>query len=357
MSDAYLMGQGGAVFRKLVVITPPDKTVYYVNTTPDLSGAVIGAQYGRDAVPLHESAWSYSTTPPTVADPNLHVFATIGRRERELLIPVEVRPISPTLNDNDWETIAAVSARGDASQIWHIGDTKDFTLNGQTFQARIIDFNHDPLHSGDEHYADPDYNGGQNVAGITFQFVQAPGQARMHNRNQDCTWATCSMRNTVLSALYNSGLPADMKAVIRLSQVHWVSSGYSRWRTGSYTDGYVGDRLFLPCIPEIGDINPWDYHDTSRPLTRLETDGGSREYAWYAQTARDAETLFGDQRPAWVRSMDYHVGDAVADYAGAFFELIRNQSNPGLYPGVQYDYEAMRPFFGDERYYFPIFTV
>lgn len=60
-----------------------------------------------------------------------------------------------------WAEIKQISESGRAQDFFNIGETKSFVMNGQTYHARIIGFNHDTLSSDTS-----------KKAGITFEFVE-----------------------------------------------------------------------------------------------------------------------------------------------------------------------------------------
>lgn len=84
------------------------------------------------------------------------VVATLGAttQQQDVVVgtsSVVIKFISAVLNDNDWETIRAVSDKGEGANYWSIGDRKTVTLNGTvgdlslsnyTIYAYIIGFNH-----------------------------------------------------------------------------------------------------------------------------------------------------------------------------------------------------------------------
>ena len=97
------------------------------------------------------------------------ITATLGEQTATGKVDVNgVKPFSISLNftddvlaNNTWATIAAVAKAGNAAEHWNIGDEKDFTIDGVTYTAQIIGFNHDETANPDEY--------GRTNAGITFQ--------------------------------------------------------------------------------------------------------------------------------------------------------------------------------------------
>ena len=65
--------------------------------------------------------------------------------------------ISPTLNNNSWDVISAVSSAGEAANFWSVGDCKEIVLNGTvgkltlsnyTVCVFIIGFDHNSTYEG-----------------------------------------------------------------------------------------------------------------------------------------------------------------------------------------------------------------
>ncbi len=239
-----LIRKGGAVLRDLTLISPPDKLSYYVGDLLDMGGTIIGARFGTFTVPLHETGWSYSPTRALVATDNaILISATIGRITKTYSIPITVQDFSTILNENPWELIALAASLGIASQLWNIGDSKYFTLNGVQHEARIIAFDADPLATADERYNDTSYNGNKKKSAIVFQFFTSPGTSPMHNYGSEVGWDTCYMRTNTIANLYNS-LPSELKSVIRLVQKYSYNGRHSR-------NIETADRLFLQSVYEV----------------------------------------------------------------------------------------------------------
>lgn len=144
---------------------------------------------------------------------------------------------SGVLNENDWSVISKVSAYGQASSYWEVGDTKDIILNGMvgilsisnlSISVFIIGFNHNASREGDDkiHFAI-----GKISAKMTSlcdsQYGVQSGSGFCMNASQTNNggWNGSYMRNTILgnsstpdSPLANSlmaALPIDLRAVMR----------------------------------------------------------------------------------------------------------------------------------------------
>ena len=102
-----------------------------------------------------------------------------------------------------WDTIAAISESGQASNVWNIGDEKDITVGNETITLQIYDFNHDDLSTSGK-------------AGITFGLKNLMASTKaMNSSNTNSGGFTGSAMYTWLQGdLYNS-LPSDLKSVIK----------------------------------------------------------------------------------------------------------------------------------------------
>jgi hypothetical protein len=244
MGEAFLTRKGGASFRRLVVIRNPDKMEYYAGQYPDLTGAIIGAQFGTSVVPLHPDAVEVVQREVTEENPNITVTAMIGRKTRTLDIPVEYLNFSYTLDENDWERIAKAAELGIANQLWHIGDVKNQVIGGESYQLKIIGFNHDDLSESDEQYSNAEYNGGTKKAAIAFQFFNPLGKALYDTRYGWHYWPDWQIRTQTLAADMNR-LPDNMRSAIRLVKKYTQKTKVTREIQTS------DDRLFLASTREI----------------------------------------------------------------------------------------------------------
>ena len=244
MGEAMLVRKGGAVLRDLTLISPPDKLSYISGQYLDMDGTIVGARFGTFTIPLHETGWTYAPTRALLStDTAILISATIGRVTKTFSVPIEVEDFSRTLDENSWSNIAIAAANGIAKQLWNVGDSKYFNLNGTQIEARIIAFDADPLDTADEKYSDTSYNGNKKKAAIVFQFFTSPGIARMHNYRTEVGWDTCEMRTTTIADLYNS-LPSDLKSVIRLVKKYSYNGRNSQ-------NIETADRLFLESAYEV----------------------------------------------------------------------------------------------------------
>lgn len=142
------------------------------------------------------------------------------------------------LNNNEWDTIRAISDAGEGADYWSVGDRKAVTLNGTvgaltlsnfTTYAFIIGFNHNASLEGANriHFqlaktalsggktiglCDPGYNTQNYASG----FIMNPGSSNSggwkdsHMRNDICGTSLMSYAGTMLAVI-----PEELRAVIK----------------------------------------------------------------------------------------------------------------------------------------------
>lgn len=144
-----------------------------------------------------------------------------------------------------WAEIAAIAERGEASEYFAIGDTKDFTFTDsasnttQTVTVKIIGFDHDDLSDG------------SGKAGITLACVKTPSfTAIWASYLNSFTHYSSSDINSKATSMYNS-LPAELKSVIK-QVVKMCDSGIASSNTGTTTANYY---LWSFSITELGGGN------------------------------------------------------------------------------------------------------
>lgn len=140
-------------------------------------------------------------------------------------------PMEKTLNNYTWEEISAISAAGQASHLFAVGDTK--TENG--FTAQIAGFNHDTITGS-----------AGTTAGITFisqDLLVDPIQMSSSTSNPD-GYVSTDMYNTHLPALFST-LSSELQAAIKK-----VTKLYYKVATSNY--GAISVDLWLPSAQEMG---------------------------------------------------------------------------------------------------------
>ena len=139
--------------------------------------------------------------------------------------------ISATLNDNSWDIISEISASGEASNYWNVGDTKTIIINGQvgnttfsnlSIDAYILGINHNASVEGNNriHFCIGKVNN-KTVGLIDSQYRQYPmtssGYFSMSYGDDDTNvggWNGCYMRSTIMPAIKDA-LPTDLQNVLK----------------------------------------------------------------------------------------------------------------------------------------------
>lgn len=248
MGNAFICrrGGGGGTFRGLTVISQPTKTNYFTGEYINMSGAVIGADFGSFVVPLDYTGLCSPARPLTPSDTAITVTATITNITKSVQIPITVASTSINFGDNSWDEIAYVAASGEANNYWSVGDSK--TEDGITYT--IIGMGHDSLSSTDAKYRDTTYNRNCKKAALTIQVMTAAGPSVMNTTATNIGgWDECYMRNTVLQ-VYLAGMPSDLRAVMRTVEKTTSIGGYAT------TDMVISDdKLFLLTMSEMRNGN------------------------------------------------------------------------------------------------------
>lgn len=296
MGEAMLVRKNGVSLRGLSIVQGPEKISYYRGDFPDMTGTVVAADFGSFIIPLHESAWTYSPNRAlTTADTAITIQATIGRMTKTAQVEITVNAFAQNFTDNSWESIAAASRMGVASQLWSVGDIKVTDYGAW----RIIGFNHDDLDAGDACWRDNNYNGGTNKAGITLQWVNPAGRAAMNLTNTNIGgWLASNMNVTILPNLLET-LPSDMVAVMRTVD-KYTSIGGTASGGGANRYNTAANRLFIlsgheviayptglaPCEAEVNSIYTW-YSNAASPQKT------SPPYAEWTRSPHNPESCTG----------------------------------------------------------------
>ena len=175
------------------------------------------------------------------------------------------KPISGTLNDNDWATIKSVADESKGANYWAVGDTKEIVINGKLSDGLTL-----TNYSTWVYIIGFDHNSAVEGTGIAFQGFKtaqtsgadvalcdsgydsgkSSGQWFNMNNNNSTTggWASCNMRNNTLPVV-KAALPAELTSVIKTTSIYTDNIGGS-----STSPSYVTttqDELYLLAEFEI----------------------------------------------------------------------------------------------------------
>ena len=184
--------------------------------------------------------------------------------------------VGATLEATSWDNIAAVSKLGQAPNYWKVGDKKNITVNGVTYAAQIIGFDHDTLTTAD---------GSRTKAGITFQLVDCLNTTySMNGSNTNVNgWRGSTMRTSTMATLLNQ-LSSDQKSVLKfVNKVTSVGNNNSGLET-------TPDKLFL--LSEIEVFGATQYSYT----------GEGKQYEYYTAGNSTIKKVNGSAGYWWERS-------------------------------------------------------
>ena len=184
--------------------------------------------------------------------------------------------VGATLEATSWDNIAAVSKFGQAPNYWKVGDKKNITVNGVTYAAQIIGFDHDTLTTAD---------GGRTKAGITFQLVDCLKTTySMNGSNTNVNgWRGSTMRTSTMATLLNQ-LSSDLKSVLKF--VNKVTSKGNN-QSGLET---TSDKLFLLSEIEVFGATQYSYA------------GEGKQYEYYTAGNSTIKKVNGSANYWWERS-------------------------------------------------------
>ena len=140
----------------------------------------------------------------------------------------------PVFSNNEWSVIIDACQSGNVPKTWAVGDNKNMTINGKSYQVDIIGMYHD------------DYADGSGKAPLTLQMHDC--YATAYDMNSSYTnsggWKNSAMRTTHLPAIL-ALMPTEVQNGIReVSKKTSVGSKSSTIET-------VSDKLFLLSEVEI----------------------------------------------------------------------------------------------------------
>lgn len=184
--------------------------------------------------------------------------------------------VGASLEATSWDNIALVSKFGQAPKYWKIGDKKNITVNGTSYAAQIIGFDHDTLTTAD---------GSRTKAGITFQLVDCLNtQYQMNSSSTNVNgWRGSAMRTSTMATLLNQ-LSSDLKNVLKF--VNKVS-GKGNNQSGLET---TSDKLFLLSEIEIFGTIKYSYA------------GEGKQYEYYSAGNSTIKKVNGSANSWWERS-------------------------------------------------------
>lgn len=247
------------------------------------TGSTVTMSRGGKTLTGKVASTGYATLYPTELGDWTIVFTYNGSQKTkvytlEVIGIVYVYPfvVGATLEATSWDNIAAVSKFGQAPNYWKVGDKKNITVNGVTYAAQIIGFDHDTLTTAD---------GSRTKAGITFQLVDCLNTTySMNGSNTNLNgWRGSTMRTSTMATLLNQ-LSSDLKSVLKfVNKVTSVGNNSSGLETTS-------DKLFLLSEIEVFGATQYSYA------------GEGKQYEYYTAGNSTIKKVNGSAYAWWERS-------------------------------------------------------
>lgn len=266
VNDAlYALSQKGSP-AEVRVMGDVGTTVTMTRGSKTLSGTVASTGYAT-LYPTELGDWTIVFTYNGSQKTKVYTLEVIG------IVYVYPFVVGATLEATSWDNIAAVSKFGQAPNYWKVGDKKNITVNGVTYAAQIIGFDHDTLTTAD---------GDRTKAGITFQLVDCLNTTyKMNSSNTNVNgWRGSAMRTSTMATLLNQ-LSSDLKNVLKfVNKVTSKGNNQSALETTS-------DKLFLLSEIEIfgatrysyaGEGKQYEYYSAGN--STIKKVNGSADYWW-----------------------------------------------------------------------------
>ena len=245
MGECLLVRRGGGkpTLKGISVKTPPTKIQYLEGEAFDFTGMVISANLSGTLVDI-TSGYTCTPTVMGAADTTVTISYTVNGKTATTTQVMQKMPYKPVLAENSWATIADACANGLAKSLWAVGDQKTIDIDGTSYIAKIVDFDHYDLANTDAKY-DTGYNGGTNKNALTFLVFTSMGTDQMHSTNSPSGWNVTKMRTEIMPQKL-ALLPQDLQEALRTVTIKFALKS----ATGA-TPGSSQDKLFLPGKWEI----------------------------------------------------------------------------------------------------------
>lgn len=269
VNDAlYALSQKGSP-AEVRVIADTGSTVTMSRGGKTLSGTVASVGYAT-LYPTELGDWTIVFTYNGSQKTKVYTLEVIG------IVYVYPFVVGATLEATTWDNIAAVSKFGQAPNYWKVGDRKNITVNGVTYAAQIIGFDHDTLTTAD---------GSRTKAGITFQLVDCLKTTYSMNGSDTNVngWRGSTMRTSTMATLLNQ-LSSDLKSVLKF--VNKVTSKGNKQSALETTS----DKLFLLSEIEVFGATQYSYA------------GEGKQYEYYTAGNSTIKKVNGSAGNWWERS-------------------------------------------------------
>lgn len=209
-----------------------------------------------------------------------------------------------------WDVVASCAKKGVAKYLWNIGDKKTLTVDGVTYTAVIIGFDHDNVANAGSY--------GRSKAGITWQLLDCLNTTYQMNSSNTNNggWTSCAMRTSTMATLLGK-LPTALKNNI-VPVTKLTSAGNQSTQINSTTDS-----LFL--LSEIEIFGATQYSKA----------GEGVQYEYYAAGNPTVKKVNGSALGWWERSPD---GSNTAHFCRVDSGGSANYSNANVSYGVAFGF-------------------
>ena len=250
----------------LVGPTPKTSTITYNGD------GVLSAQSNSSSIATASiSGTTLSVTVARTGSTTITVTAAAGTNYNSASATLSVSAIyAVSFATDSWETIAAVSEAGVASQVYELGDTKDITLSGiGTMTLEIADFDHDYLSGSTSAQK-------AGISMITRDLL--PSKRAMNNTATNVGGFPASDLCDYLNGTILNGLPSDLRSVLKTI--------YKWYGTGNNTSNglWRGFKIWVPLEYELFGLSNW------APDTE-HTTGNARKYPIFTDDASRSKRL------------------------------------------------------------------
>lgn len=198
----------------LTIEKAPNKTTYLVGDDVDLAGLIVKVTYNDNTTSQFLNGDGVTATPSEnleATNTSLTISYSLNGVTVTGTVAITVIQADSTLANNSWETISTIAEMGKASEVWSVGDTKSATIDGVSYEFRIIGFNHD------------NKSDGSGKAGITFEMVNFLNSAYAFGNTTNVkkiVWNTLKFYTEFLPALLekvDSTLKPYIKPVLKIT--------------------------------------------------------------------------------------------------------------------------------------------
>ena len=230
-------------------------------------------------------------------DTTVNVNASAGTNYSAASTPISVSadigPVGVSFATDSWETIAAVSEAGTASQFYQIGDTKDITLPGiGTMTLEIADFDHDYLSASTSAQK-------AGISIITKDLLYSTRQMNTSNTNNG-GFPDSALYDYLSTTVWNA-LPAELRNVVKTCY-KWYGTG-NNTTNGAWHGCKVwipleyemfGDETYAPTTERTtGNARKYPiFTDNASRVKRMNNGSGSANYYWEASPYASSAARF-----------------------------------------------------------------